>query len=611
MDGRQRQQTGTVENHSLGGSCCSWSESFSFWREPLFYTLVLLIGAIYVTRITFLPAIGEEPRWGRGAALMLETGDWIVLRQQGEVFPERPPMTPWSMAVASLLSGRLDVLSIRLPSVIGVLLTSLMLFSYVRCFTTKYAAFFAALAYATFFQVLQLGRHGESEALFTCFLSSSLMLWHAGYTFTARQSRGRLATWAIAFALAACAALAKGPQGPAYLIAAAGTYMLLVKRDWRSIVDWRPFVGFLSFILIVGSWQIPYFLMTDAQAVKDTWFGLAGDRFSLNGLIHHMIEYPIAIFVCLLPWSPLLGLLLFPQLWRRFGEAKPLAQFCATAILITFPTVWFAAAAQERYFMPLYPCFAALVGVVMETSLSASRESLLAKVWRGQAWFGVATCAAVSIGVIFVGFVVNKPDIQAALTPITIAIVSGVALLATGFQIWSTRQGGVRPAVVGAISLGLLAAVMYVGPVMNFQNHKFSNLAEPIGQLRNQIEKPEQLVSFGAVNARFAFYYGDTIEQCEWPITMAEVPEDLDYFVIMRYPIYEEGRHAVGRGRYFKKVPAELPFEWEPIGEVCCDRTKNPEVPQQRAIVGKVIRINNRIAERVEPAATESETTIR
>src|SRR6185295_15832308 len=109
---------------------------------------------------------------------MLATGDWIVPRQQGRVFPERPPMTMWMIAIAGWLRGDVDPIAIRLPSAIAVVLTSLLVYGYTRGFGSNVAATAAALAYATMGQVLQIGRQGESEALFELLVAASLLFWH-------------------------------------------------------------------------------------------------------------------------------------------------------------------------------------------------------------------------------------------------------------------------------------------------------------------------------------------------------------------------------------------------------------------------------------------------
>ena len=53
--------------------------------------LLLFTGLTYCWTIANVPLRGEESRWACGARWMLASGDWIVPRQQGTVFPERPP----------------------------------------------------------------------------------------------------------------------------------------------------------------------------------------------------------------------------------------------------------------------------------------------------------------------------------------------------------------------------------------------------------------------------------------------------------------------------------------------------------------------------------------
>src|SRR6476646_7931841 len=91
-------------------------------------------------------------------------------------------MTMWMMAIAGWVRGEVDPLAIRSPSAVAVVLTSLLIFGYTRAFGSTVAATVAAIAYATMGQVLQIGRPGESEALFALLVGASLLVWHLGYT---------------------------------------------------------------------------------------------------------------------------------------------------------------------------------------------------------------------------------------------------------------------------------------------------------------------------------------------------------------------------------------------------------------------------------------------
>ena len=363
-------------DNSAERTCRRW------WREREFLIVLVVVSCIYMIRLSYVPVAGEETRWARGAAQMLETGDWIVTRQQLQVFPERPPLTCWAMAAVGWFRGSIDTVAIRLPSALAILLTSILLYGFSRQYLSSLGASIAALAYATFGQVLQIGRLGESEASFTLFVTASLLLFHWGY----HKKWSPTVTWGIAYASMALAALAKGPQAPVYFGSIIGCYLLFAQRDWKYLLKPAHGIGMLIGLAIVAAWQIPYLLMTDMDAVKATWGGLAGDRFVLQGLAEHLVSYPLETMACLLPWSPILLVFIHKQFWQWKSELKPLASFLLIAVLVTYPTVLFATGARGRYFMPLYPCVAIAIGMISERMILAAQTSLPKQGWKNFAF---------------------------------------------------------------------------------------------------------------------------------------------------------------------------------------------------------------------------------
>ena len=159
---------------------------------------------------------------------MIASDDWIVPRQQGTIFPERPPLNSWLMALVGLVRGDVDLVAIRLPSSLATLALTLLIYAYARQWMSWLASFSAAAMYATFGQVLALGRLGESEAVFALLVAGSLLVWHWGYL----RGWPPSVAWSAGYALAALGALAKGPQAPVYFVLATGAYLIL-RRDWR------------------------------------------------------------------------------------------------------------------------------------------------------------------------------------------------------------------------------------------------------------------------------------------------------------------------------------------------------------------------------------------
>jgi 4-amino-4-deoxy-L-arabinose transferase-like glycosyltransferase len=571
-----------------------------WWRERELWLLLLIVSILYLSRITAQPICGEESRWANGATEMLATGDWIVPRQQGSVFPERPPLGSWTMAITALAWGRMDAVAVRLPSVLAVLGTVLLLYGYGRTFMTPLGALGAAAAYASFGQVLQLGQLGESEALFTFLLGGALLVWHWGYAAGWRPAT----TWSLGYGLAALAALDKGPQAPVYMAAVTCVY-LVVRRDWRFLLSWSHAAGLLVFALIVGAWQIPFYFATDAQTVADIWSGLARDRFSLNGLLKHMASYPWETLGCLLPWSPLLAAYLSPRFRGTLGRCRPQLVFLATALCVTYPSVWLSAEARGRYFMPLYPCLALLVGLVIERLAGGLPDSEEGRDWR-RFLRGLSITAVAGVAGLAIATFVPLEKLADARQPVPYMVGLLLAALTIAGLLWlhtasapahhangwlpraASLAQRLRPSAVLLLLVAFFGAA-YQGIAINLRLNKVNDMAPALAELRTGLPKGVRLVSFGPVAHRFAYFYGEPIEELSWPEDEDEVPGEIRYFCFDKHKHDNNLRRSNGRGRQWAKTLGTLPFEWEPVGKFPCDPIRR-DTADTTVVVGRIIR---------------------
>ncbi|HEX7448399.1 MAG TPA: glycosyltransferase family 39 protein, partial [Pirellulales bacterium] len=349
------------------------------WLEPQAVLLAVVVMLIFFTRLGDLTLRGEETRRARVAIEMLETGDWIVPREQGRLFPDRPPLGNWLIALSMLATGGSGAVAVRLPTVLATLATSLVVYAYTRGFLGRNAALAAGLAYATSGQILQLGMLAETEATLTLMVGASLLLWHLGYL----RCWPAALTWTLGYGFAALAALAKGPQGPIYFVGAAVLY-LACRRDWRFLLCGGHALGLAVFAAIVAAWQVPYAHEVEWKLVLQTWGHTSAARFDYSQpwpVVKHLLSYPCEIAGCLLPWSIWLAAFANRDFRRALGPARQPAIFLWLAIAVAFPTCWLAPQARGRYFMPLYPCFAPLVAIVIDRAWSAS-PGWLADFWR-------------------------------------------------------------------------------------------------------------------------------------------------------------------------------------------------------------------------------------
>ncbi len=541
--------------------------------------IIMIVATIFSARITDMPVVGEESRWATAAREMIATGDWVVPRQQGVVFPERPPMTMWLMAVVGTIRDDVDTIAIRLPSVVAVVLTSLLIYGYTRVLVTGFAAVAAALAFASMGQVLQIGRMGESEAVFTLLVSASLLLWHLGY------SRGwsPLATWTIAYACAALAALVKGPQAPVYFVAITSIY-LAVQRDWRYLLRWQTATGAATFAAIIAAWQIPFYRATDLPTVAATWAGLAADRVQLAGLIEHTAAYPLETFVCLLPWSPILLALLRRETRDLLADKWPLVTFLLIALAVAYPTVWFVSGAQARYFMPLYPLVAVLVGLMIECCSNAAAGCYPRRAWHQfllfcSIFFGAVSLLALIEAKWALG-IYQPLWFSLALLPVAAAVIGTI------WKCYCSNTPSKRLVAVGTIAL--FAGVTHVGVLMNISIARWNDPTPAVAEVQ-EIVASKPLVSLTAIDHRFAFFYEQPIAELPWPLDVDDLPSDVEYFCFMRSPNDTAQQREAGRGRTWTTTLGTLPFAWEEVATLCVERRIRNH-PQIMVVLGRVVK---------------------
>jgi 4-amino-4-deoxy-L-arabinose transferase-like glycosyltransferase len=540
----------------------------SFWLfEFEVLCLIAFVVGVYATTLTDLPIRGEESRRAQIAREMQQTGDWIVPRQQGEPFLSRPPLGNWLIALTILARGDCDVIAVRLPSVLATLLTTLLIYAYGRTFLPRLGALASAIVYATMVQVMELGGLAETEAVFTFLLSASLLVWHWGY---ARRWPAAW-SWVGAYGLAALATLTKGPQAPLYFAAAVGLYLLM--KDWRYLITWSHLLGILVFVGIIGVWQVPFYRELGWSGVRQVWAGDTALRFLILDaafVSKHVLTYPFEIFCCTLPWSPLLGFYLSRTFRRALGIASGRIQFLALSLAVTFPSCWLVPGAQSRYFMPLYPLMALLAGLVIQRCVEADAASPLRWAWRCLLAFLAPTPAFGGL-VLAMAALFHVPRLAALppLSPTTWLIVFMAGALA--ILVWSVRNrcDAARGKLL-VLGVGALLGLLYVGIFVPYIGRKSEDAAPAVARLKEQLPPQPQLVSFGPVSHLFTYLYREPIRMVPWPVKADDLDSEPVYFCF----------EQLGKGH------ASIPFAWEEVAVISCDRYRTP-IPQCEVVIGR------------------------
>jgi 4-amino-4-deoxy-L-arabinose transferase-like glycosyltransferase len=522
-----------------------------WWLEIELALVVLLVVGAYFTRMTALSVRGEESRRGLIAREMLATGDWIVPRCQGIPLFSRPPLQNWLIALVAAVRGDVDLVALRFPSDCAILLTVILIYGYARSMLTRLGALTAAAAYASMGQVVELGRTGETDALFALFVSGSLLVWHVCRI----RGESPFKTWCLGYLFAALGTLTKGPQAPVYFAGAIAAYLLLT-RQWRFALSRAHVAGIGVFALVYGAWQIPFLLKMGAEGAGKMYVNDVGHRFlgaDWPLFFTHLAEYPFETLICLLPWSGLLVVWCNRRFRRTQGQARPHALFLTVCLAVAIPTVWLPPDSRPRYLMCLFPCIALLAGIAADRAARTRNGAAWRIVWP----IFVRSAALAMAGTVLSVLVISLGEFQTWLRqpPATAVVYAAAGLLIAALSWWSPgRQSAVRRCTA-VLAIAAFVTLSYDSVLINAFQGATVDTAGAVAEVKKQIPAGAKLVSIGQTHHMFVYLYHEQVPAIPFPDSPDDA-EDVEYFC------FDAHRTAA----------EDLPFSWEPIAEVNCDR---------------------------------------
>jgi 4-amino-4-deoxy-L-arabinose transferase-like glycosyltransferase len=536
-----------------------------WWREPQIALLIALVWVGYFMRLGDVSMRGEEPTRAQIAFALIESGDWIVPRVYGEVFHSRPPLQNWLIAASSMVLGSRDAWAVRLPSALAMLGTTLLIYGYARTRMSRGGAFAAACAFATFGEMFTTGAQAETDMVFTALLSGALLLWHWGQL----REWPAWRSWTAGYVLVALAMLCKGPQPPVYFGAATVSY-LLITGQWRRVFSVAHIAGLLAGAAVLFGWLLPCADMTSWPETKMILISDSAARllgWTTFDVVTHLVQFPLEFLGCTLPWSPLLVAYASGTLRRALGAARPQALFTALAVGIAFVTIWLPPDGQTRYFTPLYPCVAVLIGGVIDCVLRADAAAVLRARW--QRFTGLMALGMIGAAVAVVlaaGFLAGHPHLDSwAESPLR-ALGYALALLVLAALAWRGRMQ------LAVLAIACFMIVTFTGYLTDVRVRRSEDQAALVAQVKTQLSPGKRLVNYGAIDLLFAYYFETPIEQRPMP-KAAEVA------------VAENGCFSFYSIQGWRPT---LPFAWEEVAVIPMNRNRSSDaVPDRAMVVGR------------------------
>jgi 4-amino-4-deoxy-L-arabinose transferase-like glycosyltransferase len=416
--------------------------------ERIWYVLIGAT-ALVILAAAPLPHIDSDaPLYGRIAADILDTGDWLTFRHPGWQV-DKPPVVFWLMALSFRVAGTSNV-SLRFWQLVAALALILLTYRAARAAGgTAQEGALAALILGSSVQFLYQATVPQQDVPLTLFLTL------ASYGLI-RYVEGATAGWAVLIAVGvALAVLTKGIAGLVLFAVVLAASLLVARsalpRSPRALLGQAALAGTV-FALLALPWFMTGVVREGDPFVRTflTWGTLGVGRY-FTPAISSPPPYWLSVFAYvpilalgLLPWSPVFVL--------AAAELPGAARQAAPGLRVV--AVWFAAIflllslssgdKVFRYLLPCLPPAAILAGRTAASILCDARRLRIA----GRL-AAVPAAALLVIGFLFLwsGHPGSRDLLAAVVLPAVVAVGAGMV----GFGLAAMRGRGQAAVVLAAV----------------------------------------------------------------------------------------------------------------------------------------------------------------
>jgi len=426
--------------------------------------VVAALSVIYVSAIPFRDFwYPDEPDMAEITRAMVTSGERLMLRMNGELFSDYPPLYFW-LTSAAALTGGLSEMWLRLPTTLSALALILLTAVWARSRLGERSAFWTAVVLGTgyFFSYQAINMH--LDMMFAFFIASAVFCYD--WARAAKFSRYRILFFVGSALLMGLAALTKGP---AAIILSCGVLLVIhvFYREWR-LLGTLALVG-LGSTTIFAIWAVLYSRTAGHTSLIHFIYEQSITRF-VAGWSHQRGWYYhfTAIWPNLFPWSFFL-IFAIPSSWREARSGNRTQALVLTWFVIIFLFFSFSSPGRVSYLLPLYPAVAVMIGSLLSNLLSEEPERRQ-MIWSISLWpvALILTVGGAFVATCFPKIVSVSPETPGLSFPV---FTLGVALLIGGlrlmFCLWRRRSDKALYALPFIIGVCHLFAFSWMLPVLD------------------------------------------------------------------------------------------------------------------------------------------------
>jgi 4-amino-4-deoxy-L-arabinose transferase-like glycosyltransferase len=433
---------------------------------------------------------------------MLQTGDWILPRFNGEIRLQKTPLCYWLVASVAKLTGKVDEFSSRLPSACFAVLSA----GAILYFATQWlgiaigvlstAVWVSSLAYVRY-------SHDARPEMALCSLVAISML--SFYSAMQTQSKRHRVLYMLVFWLSfALAMLAKGPA-PLAMVLPPLFFYFLIFRQWSKINDTLPVIGLVLFLLIVLPW--PVIVAAKAPQGWEIWKREFVDRFMGEYSTGHkpFWYYLQVIFLFAAPFSAFVLYAVVSPFKAAWEKKRPMMWYLWLWFIVQIVVMSISGGKRQHYILPAFPAFSILAGIclydmIFELKVFKPKEVKILFVGH------IIALVAASAGLLYWVFA-KMPSLTWPAVHIAMMLVIALGLVAFLFA----RKKKVSATVflfAGYCAVLLAAFVYFINPLD--YNNPSRSFSSAIGKI---VPAGQELIAYNDVSARTIHYAGRTIPE--------------------------------------------------------------------------------------------------
>ncbi len=490
------------------------NNKYNLLARPAFHLVVLT----FFASLLFIYNLGgwdlwnpDEPRYALVARGMVEDGNWILPRLNNRIYPDKPPVFFWLIALASVVSGAVSSFTARFPSALAGVLGILFTYLIGRRLKSPRAGFISALVLATTVEYFWLSRRANIDMTLTFFIITAFFFFYKGY----QENASRL--YYLFYFFIGLAALTKGPVGFILPLLTIIIYSA-VKKDRHGVKAILFHPGIILFFALILAWLIPSAIVGGKEYLDEIIFK------QIFGRVYESWSHKEPFYFYLMSFPPLVipWILFLPGAFiYGFSSVRQAGKEDVLLPIVWFITVFvfFSLCSGKRalYLLPLIPAFALMVGLLWDRFLDRDGEAAVSGLIRVPCYLmlGALMAACVFLPWFSTMFKNMPPIASHHYGPALIAGVCAVAGLILFIKKKTALTLVLFMAIMGG---GFFYSVRYVFPGLN----QF-NSAKPFSlTIKSLVKEDDLLASVCQKNDAFLFYSGvKEIIELESPAAMA------------------------------------------------------------------------------------------